>query len=87
MTPSGPLAGMTVVVTGTLAGYSRTEAADAIRAAGGKAAESVSKKTTYVVVGENAGSKARKAEQLGLPILDEAQFAALLEGIAPLPPG
>ncbi|MCL1801413.1 MAG: helix-hairpin-helix domain-containing protein, partial [Promicromonosporaceae bacterium] len=80
---NGPLAGLTVVVTGTLTGFTRTEAADAIRAAGGKPAESVSKKTDYVIVGENAGSKAAKAEKLGVPILDETQFQALLFGDLP----
>jgi DNA ligase (NAD+) len=72
------LAGLTVVVTGSLAGYSRDEAKEAILARGGKAAGSVSKKTDYVVVGENAGSKADKAEQLGVPVLDEAGFTKLL---------
>ena len=75
---AGPLAGKTVVVTGTLDGFSRTEAAEAIRAAGGKPVESVSKKTSYVVVGANPGSKAAKAETLGVPILTESQFQALL---------
>jgi DNA ligase (NAD+) len=78
--PTGPLAGLTVVVTGSLEGYSRDGAKEAILAAGGKAAGSVSKKTDYVVVGENAGSKATKAEDLGLPILDEAGFTTLLAG-------
>lgn len=78
--PTGPLAGLTVVVTGSLDGYSRDGAKEAVIAAGGKAAGSVSKKTDYVVVGENAGSKAAKAEELGLPILDEAAFTRLLEG-------
>ncbi|AEG44930.1 NAD-dependent DNA ligase LigA [Isoptericola variabilis] len=78
--PSGPLAGLTVVVTGSLEGFSRDGAKEAIVAAGGKAAGSVSKKTDYVVVGENAGSKETKARDLGLPILDEAQFVRLLEG-------
>jgi DNA ligase (NAD+) len=53
---------------------------EAIISRGGKAAGSVSKKTDYVVVGENAGSKAEKAEQLGIPILDEEAFTTLLEG-------
>jgi len=75
---AGPLAGKTVVVTGTLEGFSREEAESAIRAAGGKAAGSVSSKTDYVVVGESAGSKADKAQQLGVPILDEAGFRELL---------
>jgi len=73
------LAGLTVVVTGSLAGFSRDGAKEAILTRGGKAASSVSKKTDYVVVGENAGSKADKAEQLGVKILDEAGFVALLE--------
>ena len=72
------LAGLTIVVTGSLQDYSRDEAKEAILARGGKAAGSVSKKTDYVVVGENAGTKADKAEQLGVPVLDEAQFTALL---------
>ncbi|GAB3458709.1 NAD-dependent DNA ligase LigA [Kineococcus endophyticus] len=74
------LEGLTVVVTGSLAGYSRDEAKESILARGGKASSSVSKKTDFVVVGEAAGSKADKAEQLGLRILDEAGFTALLEG-------
>ena len=73
------LEGLTVVVTGSLQGFSRDSAKEAILARGGKAAGSVSKKTDYVVVGENAGSKAEKAEQLGRPILDEAGFVRLLE--------
>ena len=73
------LAGKTVVVTGSLEGYSRDSAKEAIIERGGKAAGSVSKKTDYVGVGENAGSKAAKAEELGIPMLNEAQFAQLLE--------
>ena len=76
---AGPLAGLTVVVTGSLAGYTRDGAKEAILAAGGKASGSVSKKTDYVVVGDNAGSKAAKAEELGIPILDEEGFTTLLE--------
>ncbi|HET6878371.1 MAG TPA: NAD-dependent DNA ligase LigA [Jatrophihabitans sp.] len=72
------LAGLTIVVTGSLAGFSRDEAKEAIVSRGGKAAGSVSKKTDYVVVGENAGSKAEKAEQLGVPTLDEDGFRRLL---------
>lgn len=72
------LTGLTIVVTGTLAGFSRDEAKEAIVSRGGKAAGSVSKNTDYVVVGENAGSKATKAESLGLPILNEDQFRELL---------
>jgi DNA ligase (NAD+) len=74
------LAGLTVVVTGSLEGFTRDGAKEAITARGGKAAGSVSRKTSYVVVGENAGSKADKAEQYGVPILDEARFVRLLEG-------
>jgi DNA ligase (NAD+) len=73
------LAGLTVVVTGSLAGFSRDEAKEAIVARGGKAASSVSKKTDFVVVGENAGSKAEKAEQMGVPVLDEDGFRQLVE--------
>ena len=68
------LEGLTVVVTGSLDNYTRDSAKEAIISRGGKAAGSVSKNTDYVVVGENAGSKAEKAEQLGLTILDEAGF-------------
>lgn len=73
------LEGLSVVVTGTLTGFTRDSAKEAIMARGGSAASSVSKKTDYVVVGENAGSKASKAETLGLPILDEEAFVRLLE--------
>jgi DNA ligase (NAD+) len=74
----GPLAGKTVVVTGTLEGYSREAAEEAIRAAGGKPAGSVSKKTDFVVAGPGAGSKLVKAQELGIPVLDEARFRTLL---------
>ena len=74
-----PLAGMTFVVTGTLEGFTRDEAKAAIEQRGGKATGSVSKKTTALVVGENAGSKLAKAEDLGVPVLDEAAFERLLE--------
>jgi DNA ligase (NAD+) len=77
------LAGVTVVITGTLSGLSRDEAAEAVRAAGGKVSSSVSKKTSYLVAGENAGSKYDKATELGVPILDEAAFAALIAGGPP----
>src|SRR4051812_6633308 len=73
------LEGLTVVVTGSLVDFSRDSAKEAILARGGKAAGSVSKNTDYVVVGDNAGTKADKAEQLGVPVLDEAGFEALLE--------
>jgi DNA ligase (NAD+) len=74
----GPLAGRTLVVTGTLPGFSREEAEEAIRAAGGHAAASVSAKTDYLVAGEKAGSKLAKAEKLGVPVLDEDAFRRLL---------
>jgi DNA ligase (NAD+) len=77
---AGPLAGKTVVVTGSLSGFDRTEAEEAIRAAGGKASGSVSKSTSYVVAGENAGSKLAKATELGVPVLDEEGFRKLLAG-------
>jgi len=76
----GPLAGKTVVVTGALEGFSREAAEAAIRAAGGKPAGSVSKKTDYVAAGPGAGSKLAKAEELGIPILDADGFRALVEG-------
>ena len=77
---SGPLAGKSVVVTGTLSGYSRDDAEAASRAAGCKPAGSVTRKTDYLVAGENAGSKLAKAQQLGVPVLDEDGFRKLLEG-------
>ncbi len=67
-------------MTGTLPGLSRQEAEDAIRAAGGHPAGSVSGKTDYVVAGENAGSKLTKAQELGVPVLDEDAFRRLLAG-------
>ena len=72
------LAGVTVVITGTLPTYSRDEAAEAVRAAGGKVSASVSKKTSFVVAGENAGTKYDKAVELGITILDEPAFNRLL---------
>lgn len=75
----GPLSGKTFVLTGTLERYSRAEAQQAIEERGGKVTSSVSKKTDYVVVGENPGSKYDKALQLGVEILDEAGFEDLLE--------
>ena len=73
-----PLAGKTVVVTGTLPSLSRSEAEDLIRKMGGTASGSVSKKTSYVLAGEKAGSKLDKANQLGIPVLDEKAFMALI---------
>jgi DNA ligase (NAD+) len=72
------LEGLTIVVTGSLEGFSRDEAKEAILIRGGKAAGSVSKNTSYVVAGENAGTKLDKAEQLGVPVLDEDGFRELL---------
>ncbi|MBX3436130.1 MAG: NAD-dependent DNA ligase LigA [Planctomycetaceae bacterium] len=77
--PRGPLAGKTIVATGTLTGFSRDEIKEFIVAHGGKAAGSVSKKTDYVVAGENAGSKLDKARELGVPILSEREFLDLVE--------
>jgi DNA ligase (NAD+) len=74
-----PLTGVTVVITGTLAGFSRTEAGEAVQQLGGKVAGSVSKKTSFVVAGENPGSKYDKAGSLGVPILDDAGLTVLLE--------
>ena len=74
----GPLTGKTLVVTGTLAGFSRQEAEEAIRRAGGRASGSVSKKTDYVVAGAEAGSKLEKAQKLGVAVIDEAEFTRLL---------
>jgi DNA ligase (NAD+) len=76
---AGGLTGKTFVLTGTLNAMSRDEAGEAVRAAGGKVSGSVSKKTDYVVAGGEAGSKLKKAEELGITILDEAQFLALLK--------
>ncbi|OBK76556.1 DNA ligase (NAD(+)) LigA [Mycobacterium sp. 1164985.4] len=73
------LEGLSIVVTGSLTGFSRDEAKEAIVARGGKAAGSVSKKTAYVVAGDSPGSKYDKAVELGVPILDEDGFARLLE--------
>jgi DNA ligase (NAD+) len=73
------LEGMSIVVTGSLQGFSRDEAKEAILVRGGKAAGSVSKKTAFVVIGDAPGTKAAKAEELGVPILDEAGFRRLLE--------
>jgi DNA ligase (NAD+) len=72
------LEGRTVVVTGSLEGFSRDESKEAIVSRGGKAAGSVSRKTDWVVVGANAGTKAARAEELGVPVLDEEQFVRLL---------
>jgi DNA ligase (NAD+) len=79
VTPEGgPLTGVTVVLTGTLADRTREEAAAAVQALGGKVTASVSKKTRFVVAGENAGSKLDKAAKLGVPVLDETGLDVLL---------
>ncbi|WLI91781.1 NAD-dependent DNA ligase LigA [Massilia sp. R2A-15] len=79
MKPTGALAGKTFVLTGTLPTLSRDEAAALIEAAGGKVSGSVSKKTAYVVAGDDAGSKLAKAQELGIAILDEGDLQALLK--------
>lgn len=73
----GKFAGLTFVLTGTLTTMSRNEASELIQSLGGKASSSVSKKTDYVVAGENAGSKLTKAESLGIKIISEAEFTAM----------
>ena len=75
----GNFAGLTFVITGTLPGMDRKEAAALVEEAGGKVASSVSKKTNYVVAGENAGSKLKKANELGIPVLTEAEFEQMLQ--------
>ncbi|MFO1282188.1 MAG: NAD-dependent DNA ligase LigA [Burkholderiales bacterium] len=77
---AGPLAGLTLVLTGTLPTLTRDEAKAMIEAAGGKAAGSVSKKTAYVVAGEEAGGKLEKARELGIPVVDEDGLKALVSG-------
>ena len=74
----GTLSGLTIVVTGSIPGFSRDGAEEAVRAAGGKPTSSVSKNTSLVVAGEGAGSKRTKAEQLGVPIVEAESFATLL---------
>ncbi|MBP1473150.1 hypothetical protein J7I44_02500 [Frateuria sp. MAH-13] len=79
-TSTAPLEGQTVVLTGTLPTLSRDEAKQRLEALGAKVAGSVSKKTSFVVAGEAAGSKLDKAQELGVPVWDEAQLLALLAG-------
>ncbi len=76
--PSGPLSGLTFVVTGTLPTFSRDDAKEFIESNGGKVTDSVSKKTDYLVLGENPGSKLEKAKSLGVKIVDEAQLRRLV---------
>ena len=71
--------GMTFVLTGTLTNFTRNEAQEIIESYGGKAASSVSKKTTYVLAGEAAGSKLQKATDLGVTIINEEQFAEMIK--------
>jgi len=77
--PKGKLAGKTIVVTGTLQNFTRQQIEEAIRNAGAKASSSVSKATDFVLAGENAGSKLDKAKKLGVEVIDEKQFLAMLE--------
>ena len=79
----GPLAGKTVVLTGALSAMSRDEAGDRLQALGAKVSGSVSKKTSFVVAGEAAGSKLAKAEELGVEVWDEARLLAFLAENAP----
>jgi len=76
----GPLEGLTFVLTGTLPNLTREEAKARIEAASGKVAGSVSKKTSYVVAGEEAGSKLDKARGLKIPIIDEAKLLEMIGG-------
>ena len=84
---AAPFAGLTFVVTGTLSTFSRSDAEGRIKGLGGKVTSSVTKKTSYVVVGESPGSKAARAEQLGIPVLDEDAFLSLLESPTAAPSG
>ena len=76
----GPLAGQTLVLTGTLPTLTREQATERILAAGGRVTGSVSRKTSYVVAGESPGTKLAQAERLGVPVLDEDGLLALLAG-------
>jgi DNA ligase (NAD+) len=78
VTPGGPLAGLTIVVTGRLERHSRAHIEQRIKELGGAVGDSVSKTTSYLLAGEDAGSKLTKAQKLGTPILDEAGFEALI---------
>ena len=80
MTKDNVFAGKTIVATGKLENFTRSEINDQILALGAKPGSSVSKKTSCVIAGEAAGSKLRKANELGIPVLDEAQFLQLVSG-------
>ncbi|OPZ25746.1 MAG: DNA ligase [Lentisphaerae bacterium ADurb.BinA184] len=84
-TTSGPLAGKTVVLTGTLQRYTREAAREALMRLGAKVTDSVSSKTDFVIAGENAGSKLDKARELGVRVLTEEEFVAMAGGL-PAPP-
>jgi DNA ligase (NAD+) len=86
MVDAGPLAGKTFVLTGTLSRMTREEATEAIERLGGKVSGSVSKKTTWLVAGEEAGSKLQKAQQLGVPVLSEEDFRRLIIDVRPEAP-
>ena len=75
---TGALTGKTVVVTGTLEGYTRQEAQELVKQHGGKASSSVSKKTDFVLAGANPGSKLAKAEKLGVPVIDLPEFLRVI---------
>ena len=77
-TADGPMTGEVVVITGTLGSMSRDEARDAARAAGATVTDSVSRKTTLLVTGGEPGSKLRKAQELGVRVVDEAEFLRML---------
>jgi DNA ligase (NAD+) len=77
---AGPLQGLTFVLTGTLPGWSREEAKERIEASGGKVTGTVSKKTNYVVAGQDAGSKLDKARELDVPVIDESQLRQMIGG-------
>jgi DNA ligase (NAD+) len=81
-----PLAGLTIVITGTLSALQREQAEDALRELGAKVSSSVSKKTSFLVVGADAGSKLAKAQSLGVRILDEAALQKILETRLPPDP-
>jgi len=80
---AGPLDGFTIVLTGTLDAMTREQAGEALQALGAKLGSAVSKRTSYVVAGADAGSKLKRARELGIPVLDESGLAQLLRGERP----